>query len=245
LFTCYLARVFKKNKVNLRRFLNFFIFAAISVPVACTSDREPIYPDQAYLPAMEGVYQIYDVDSLWYTPSGPPQEIQYELLTEVVDSFLNVENKYTYVLYRYRRNSSNDTWQYIDTWSIRANEVRVIMTEGSTDFVKFVIPPAEGIKWDGNAFNTLGKDEYELINARKPATVNEISFPDCIEVNQNNDDDIIVRTDIRREVYARDVGLILKEITILNYCTVGCSDFGQIETGTVYTQKIKAYGVNM
>jgi hypothetical protein len=74
-------------------------------------------------------------------------------------------------------------------------------------------------------------------------TVNGTMFPDCIEVNQNDDDDMIVRTDIRTEVYARDVGLIQKEIRILDYCTAGCTVFGEIESGVEYTQKIKEYGV--
>ncbi len=62
-------------------------------------------------------------------------------------------------------------------------------------------------------------------------------------MNQNDDDDIIVRTDIRKEVYARDAGLILREIRILNYCTAGCGEFGEIESGVEYAQMIQSYGV--
>ena len=87
-------------------------------------------------------------------------------------------------------------------------------------------------------------DEYELISAGKPFTLDGVSYDDCIEVNQNDDDDAIVRTDIRREVYARHTGLILKEVRILNYCTAGCVEFGEIESGVVYSQKLKSYGIN-
>jgi hypothetical protein len=117
------------------------------------------------------------------------------------------------------------------------------VSEQNQEFVKFVLPVSEGRKWDGNAFNGEDVDEYEMINTRKPYTVNDKLYDDCIEVNQNFDDDPIVRTDIRREVYARDVGLILKEITILDFCTVGCTVFGEIETGIVYSQRLKEYGV--
>lgn len=243
MFTCYFARGFKKNKVNLRRLFDYLILALISAFAGCTSDPEPHQSDLEYMPLAAGVYQVYDVDSIWYTPSGP-QEIQYELMTRVVDSFLNAEGRYTYVLYLYKRTAQEDPWQYMNTWSARQNDLRVVVGEGGTEFVKFVIPAAEGVKWNGNAYNSLGKDDYELVNTRQPSTVNAQTFPDCIEVVQNNDDDMIVRTDIRKEEYARGVGLILKEITVLNYCTVGCSGLGQIETGVVYTQRIKAYGID-
>lgn len=227
----------------MRRFFNFLVLAAIGIPVACTTDPEPFLSDQSYMPLKKGVYQIYDVDSTWYSAGGQ-QEIHYELMTEVVDSFLNVENKYTYVIYRYKRDTPADDWMYVDTWSARLSEIRAVVAEGTTDFVKFVLPASEGVRWDGNAFNSMGEDEYELVSTRKPASVNDIDFSDCIEVSQNDDNDMIVRTDIRKEVYARDAGLILKEVRILNYCTAGCTEFGEIESGVVYSQAIKSYGVN-
>ncbi len=85
--------------------------------------------------------------------------------------------------------------------------------------------------------------EYEMLRAGASYTANGVMFADCIEVNQNDDDDKIVRTDIRKEVYARDVGLIAREIRILNYCTAGCIEFGEIESGVEYVQTIKSYGI--
>lgn len=192
---------------------------------------------------MKGVYQVYDVDSTWYTATGE-YELHYEMMTAVVDSFPDAEAGHTYVIYRYKRNAPGNDWQYMDTWSARTTDLRAMVNEGNTPFVKFVLPVSEGRSWDGNAYNILGADAYELISARKPFTLGDVSYEDCIEVNQNDDNDLIVRTDIRREVYARNTGLILKEVRILNYCTAGCVEFGEIESGVVYSQKIKSYGIN-
>jgi hypothetical protein len=228
--------------VRFRQLFKLFAVLGAAVLAACSASPEPKRSDDSYLPLRKGVYQVYDVDSVWYTITGK-QEEHYELLTEVVDSFPNTEGGYTYVIYRYKRPDAGSEWSYHDTWSARISGHRVIVSEGSTAFVKFTLPVTEGAVWNGNAFNDLGKDDYEMLRVGDAYTVNGTMFPDCIEVNQNDDDDMIVRTDIRTEVYARDVGLIQKEIRILDYCTAGCTVFGEIESGVEYTQKIKEYGV--
>src|SRR5690606_631648 len=97
--------------------------------------------------------------------------------------------------------------------------------------------------WNGNAFNDLGVDDYAMLRVGIPYTVAGTTFDDCAEVSQNDDADMIVRTDIRKAVYARDVGLIRRELRILKYCTAGCNVFVEIEAGVEYTQTIKEYGV--
>jgi hypothetical protein len=228
--------------VRFRQFFKLLAFIGGAVLTGCSSSPELERSDASYLPLKKGVYQVYDVDSVWYTLTGKHEE-HYELLTEVVDSFPNTEGGHTYVIYRYKRPDAGSDWTYHDTWSARISGHRVIVSEGATAFVKFTLPLIEGATWNGNTFNDLGKDDYEMLSVGNSYTVNGTAFPDCAEVNQNNDDDIIVRTDIRNEVYARDVGLIKREIRILNYCTAGCAVFGEIESGVEYTQTIKEYGV--
>lgn len=225
-----------------RRFFNLLASILVALLAACSTSPPPTDSGLSYFPLKKGVYQVYDVDSIWYTITGR-QEQHYELLTEVVDSFPSTEGGFTYVIYRYKRPESNTDWIYHDTWSARVSGHRVIVSEGNTAFVKFTLPVSEGTAWNGNTFNDLGEDDYEMRRVGAAYTLNGISFGDCAEVNQNDDDDIIVRTDIRQEVYARDVGLVLREIRILNYCTAGCSEFGEIESGVEYTQTIKSYGV--
>jgi hypothetical protein len=235
----------RKHLIKTVMYRQFFsLMAAVSAAVltACSTSPTPTRADLSYLPLRKGAYQTYDVDSVWYTATGR-EEQYYELLTEVVDSFPNSEGGFTYVIYRYKRSDPASDWSYHDTWSARASGNRVIVSEGNTAFVKFTLPVSEGATWNGNAFNSLGEDEYEVLSAGEPHTVNGMTFADCVVVNQNDDNDIIVRTDIRTEVYARDTGLILREIRILNYCTAGCNEFGEIESGVEYTQTITSYGV--
>lgn len=214
----------------------------MAILTACSTSPTPTHSDKIYLPLKKGVYQVYDVDSVWYTITGRHEQ-HYELLTEVVDSFPNTEGGFTYVIYRYKRSDSGSDWLYHDTWSARVSGRRVVVSEGNTAFIKFTLPVSAGATWNGNALNDLGEDEYEMLGVGAGETVNGLPFTDCAVVNQNDDDDIIVRTDVRKEVYARNIGLILREIRILNYCTAGCDEFGEIESGVEYAQMIKEYGI--
>lgn len=215
--------------------------------MGCESDPEVRPSDSEYMPLRKGFYQVYDVDSTWYTPIDGKQTIHYQLKTVVVDSFLNAENNYTYIIYRYKRDEPSQDWQYDNTWSAWMDDIRAVVSEENRAYVKFTLPVSQGRKWNGNQFNNLGEDEYEITHVRTPVAIstdtNGEVYDDCIEINQNYDDDPIVRTDIRTEIYARDAGLIRSDITILNFCTVGCNTFGEIETGIEYSQTLITYGM--
>lgn len=243
MFTCYFACGFKKNKVNVRRFLNYFPFIVITLLAGCSSDPGPAKSDQDYLPLQVGQYQIYDVDETQYTAANPPQELHYQLKTVVVDSFANAGGNFTYVIFRYTRDDGSQPWQYVDTWSARKDDARAIVSEGNTEFVKLSFPLQNNKKWDGNEFNSQDEEDYMTSAKGLPCTLGDAAFDDCIKIIQRDLDDVIVMTDKRSETYARGVGLVLREKTILNFCTSGCQQFGEIENGIEYTQTISEYGM--
>jgi hypothetical protein len=121
--------------VSVRRFFNYLIFSAFGLTLACTSDPERHISDAEYLPLQKGVYQIYDVDSTWYTALDDEQTIHFQLLTQVVDSFINTENNFTYVIYRYKRSDDSEPWKYSDTWSSRVIIIRAVVSEQNREFV--------------------------------------------------------------------------------------------------------------
>ena len=225
-----------------RFFYQCSVFVLAGLVVSCSSDPEPPLSDQAYNPLMKGHYQIYSVEETQYSTSSDPVELQYELMVVVVDSFLNAENSYTYVLHRSTRENADDEWTYQDTWSVTQNQLRSVVYEETLPFVKIAFPSSVGRKWNGNAFNTLGTDEYE-ITSRGSYMVGADTFDDCVTVTQEDNEDLIVFQDKRTEVYARGVGLVFSEVINLYYCTVNCSGLQQIEHGIVYTQSIKEYGI--
>lgn len=197
----------------------------------------------AYFPFKKGVYQVYSVNEIRYSAIAEPETLAYELMTEVVDSFPSPQGQYTYVIHRSRRSTETDPWEALDTWSARKDNSEAIVSEGNTAFVKVIFPIRSGTRWNGNAFNTLENDEYELKDIDQPFEVNGMTFEKTLTVEQERNEDFIVFRDERQEVYALDVGLVYKVITQLNYCTDdNCRGQQKIDSGIEMKLVIKQYG---
>jgi hypothetical protein len=223
-----------------------FLWCSVVVLAAC-DEGEPVEKGngEAYFPLRTGLYQIYSVDETIYTEFNPPEELSYELKTEVVDSFPNAEGGFTYVIYRSTRDSESDPWEFQETWSARINISQVVLSEGNVPFIRILLPVYTDKIWDGNELNILDEDLYEITEAGSSYQLEDGPiFSNCLVIVQENALNFLKR-DEREEVYAKDVGLIYKKSIVLNYCDeTDC--FGQsiINDGVEYVQVLKEYGQN-
>ena len=220
---------------------------AMALLLSACSDTETLQKNQLnYLPLKKGQFQVYQVKDTIYEVLEGMSVLDYQLMTEVVDSFYTVgSSAYTYVLYRSIRRTASDAWEYLDTWSVRPEKTKIVVNEGAVPFVKLSFPVVEGQVWNGNAYNDQEEEIYTIRAADSTVTVNGFTFSGAVDVLQRDNNDVIVSTDKRREIYAYGVGLIVKEVKQLYYSTE--QDYlGQekIERGIVSVQKIIDYGVH-
>lgn len=231
----------------MNHFLRFFVGLSFIGILSCnpSDDAKPAETGKDYFPFRKGLYHVYDVVETEYILSTP-ETVEYELKTHVVDSFLNLDGKLTYVIYRSKRGDGETEWTYIDTWSGVIDTREVIVNEENISFVKLKLPLDQGTEWNGNIYNTGEEDEYLIEEINTPYTFNGKNFDECITINQNDNEDYIVFLDQRKEIYAKEIGLIYKETTQLSYCTAeaqGCLGQQIVESGLIYTQTIKEHGV--
>jgi hypothetical protein len=229
----------------VKHFLKYLIAILSIAVVSCdSSDENPSFDTgKDYFPIRKGLFQIYEVNETEYTLGVPQSEI-YELKVLVADSFKNAEGDYSYVMYRSKRAEGEAEFSYIDTWSVRIGSREVVVNEENIPFLKIKLPVAKNLEWDGNQFNANGEDIYSIEEVKTSFETNGKTYDDCIVINQNDNEDFVVTLDQRKEIYARHVGLVSREIKFLNYCSVGsCLGQQQVESGVIYTQTIKSHGV--
>jgi len=210
--------------------------------------------DADFFPLSVGSFFIYDVLETNYSPLAGQEDLSYQLKLVVTDSFRNTAGGITHVIQRSTKSSTASSFEYLDTWSVRVEASQVVVNEGNISFVKLSFPLVAGKEWNGNAFNTLGGEEtcgqgstpcdlYSIEREGTPFELNNETLTETIEVLQNNNVDLIVKQDVRKEIYARHIGLVYKESTILNYCTVGaCIGKQEIESGFLLKQTLVSYG---
>lgn len=188
------------------------------------------------------MYRIYDVEEVRYAGGAESARLNYEIMSHVVDSFPSVQG-YTYVMHRSQRFEGSDSWEALDTWSVRKDHREVVVSEGNIAFVKMRFPVTVDNRWNGNTFNTLAEDEYGFENIGDPLEIDGTTFDKTVTVEQESNEDFIVFLDSRREVYASGVGLVFKETIQFNYCTEdACLGQQRIDSGIEMRLSIKEYG---
>jgi hypothetical protein len=225
-------------------FAGFLLSTVFLALVSCDSGDDAGVPDRGYryFPLAVGHYQLYDVVEIRYTLRDP-DTARYELHVEMTDAFLNADGDSTYVVYRSKRLPGEVAWTYLETWSARRTSEELVIQEENMPYVKLRFPPYNGQIWNGNAYNTGERDDYQLDSLGQGQTRGAQHFDDCVTVLQHDNDDFIVFLDQRKEVYAANIGLIYKETTQLSYCTQpGCLAQQLVEQGVIYKQWLKEYG---
>lgn len=224
--------------------LFLWIVSLFAVLMGCESDEVVVSdPGYAYFPLRKGLFQIYEVERTQYV-LGNPNTVTYQLKTVVVDSFLNAEQTYTYVMHRSMRYTELENWKYIDSWSIRSGDTETVLQIENLPVVNMNYPVKQGLTWDGNKYNTLGKNMYSIVSVNVAEILGMLTFDDCLTVQQEDNDDYIVFLDQRKEIYARNIGLVYKDSTALHYCNQPeCLGEEQVEEGVIYKQTILSYGV--
>ena len=223
-----------------------------------------------YYPLEVGKYVTYQLDSIvFHSQSGGDCNFvgdtsHYFLKEEVVDVFEDNTGETNYIIERYTRENENEPWNIIDVWNTKVTDTQVERVEENLRFIKLVFPVWEGERWDGNSFLSqdtsiaLGgesiefyryweeKYEYGLVDVKEE--INGIAFDSVMTIIQSPGDTLDkIHYRFSVEKYARNVGLVYKEMWILDNNCCGFNDLGpckdvawedKAEKGLILRQKV-------
>lgn len=223
----------------------FFLVLIITTMMSCGSSIEisPQLVGYEFYPLHEGLYRDYKVRYIRYTILNDPDTLNYYLREQVADSFLTQSGNIAFKLYRYKKLEYSPSWELDSVWTAQKTSTNVVVTENNIPFVKLIFPVKDHKTWNGNAFNTMGEESYSYDNVFIPISIGENMYNSSLRVKHQDNSDVIVKTDLRNEIYAENIGLIYKESIILHYCTDNhCLGDTIIERGSKYSQELIGYG---
>ncbi|HLG34879.1 MAG TPA: hypothetical protein VI757_08380 [Bacteroidia bacterium] len=194
----------------------------------------PVYFN--YVPTNTGNIVIYDVDSTYYLEFDSTVHVFHFQVMERIDStYLDNQNRPTQRIERFKRDSVGGTWYFLSVWNSTLTTSRFERVEENIRYVKLGFPISETQTWNGNAYNTLGTEEYYYLTFHEPLTIATFTFDSTLTVQQADDDNFIHKK-YGLEKYANHIGRVYKEfIDVDKYPT------GVYREGVVYKETINSY----
>jgi hypothetical protein len=208
---------------------SFLLFLLAALAFGCQEVKDPFqlpeYNDAPYYPLEIGRFWEYQVDSTIYDPIEPVYFSSTQVREEVVDTFLDLQNHPWYRIERFERASDTLPWEIkqVVAATIRGNEA--LRLEDDLTFVKLHFPLTPFKSWNGNKYFDpstvifISSEPLEMFKSwdyRVLATgAPDMGYSDVIAIQQAGSENLLERR-YSLEKYARDTGLIFRELEILD-----------------------------
>lgn len=181
----------------------------------------------AYAPQTLGKYIVYDVDSTIYDDfKHDTTNYKYRIKEKLEENYIDNQNRTAIKLVRYIKKYSatvsydNMPWAVKDVWNYTKTNTTLEVVEEDIRFTKLIFPVKEDATWNGNANNTIGQWDYKYSYTDRAETINGTHFDNVLMVTQKSDKGNAIHREYYVEKYAKDVGLVYREIKDLHATVV-------------------------
>jgi hypothetical protein len=199
---------------------------------ACDNTTEaPMEMGKDYYPLTVGTERVFNVvDKTWLNNAARTDSSQ--LREQVTETYRDAAGVLTYKVVRSSRRRAADSWRVDSVQTLTANAKNLLLTRSNLRTVELIFPVRAGAEWNKNAFNDLDPPgavnrRYEDVGA--PLTLAGRSYEQTVAVYDEIQDNLFY-LDVQRQVYAKGVGPVLREVRKLNYC----QNQGSCSVGTNY-----------
>ena len=194
-----------------------------------------------YFPMQVGDFKIYDIEETNFSVLGSETSI-YQLKESVADSFLNIENQFSYIINRETRINDTHEWVLDSVWTARVTNQYAVLVENNRSIMKLVFPIEHGLQWDGNALNSKSEKIFTYNLNIGDTILMENQFSNLSKIIQSDIEENLINRNESFEIYAKDVGLIIKNSIILEYCQTDCPETKTVDSGRIYKATLSVYG---
>lgn len=216
------------NKFNIIAIVCIFSLLLLSCSKETGTITESSF-NATYFPVQVGKTWIYKSDSILYFNGGNGRDTFTSYIKETISStFVNEVGQEVFKIDRFFKRNETDDWSQLNTWTTSVNAVNAIRTEENFTFIKLIFPFKKGSRWNGNAFiNVLAQVEvrgesvqpyknwkYRIDNVDQTYNFEGQNYPIAV-VQLVNDSTLVDKRKVI-ETYAKGIGLVKKEMQILD-----------------------------
>ncbi len=179
------------------------LFISSAFFMSCKVEKPEPFFDFGYrfFPIDSGSYSIYSVDSIAIKDNAI-DTFNYFLKCQFVSSILNQNGE---KIWRLQRSIASDTlnWKEIENHFVKLTNTQLIVTESNKDFLKISFPIGVGKTWNGNIYNNLPKQNYQILNLNTEMIIEE-----------QNDSNFVFEI-FKRSIYESELGLVKQYNTFI------------------------------
>ena len=213
--------------------------------------------EKDFYPLEVGRTWIYQTDSVVFNKQLGSIDTLRGFVKEVItDEFVATTDDISYIIERSFRRAVSDPWNVTDIYSAGFIDNKATRVEENLRFVKMVFPFSMGQEWDGNQFfdssifvNVGGESievyknwNSEVVAINSTIMLDNVQYDNCTEIILADSENSLEKR-YAKEIYAKGVGLISKEMQIL--CTqngdTSIDILDRTEEGFVLSQSLLDY----
>lgn len=213
--------------------LQYMLALCVMVIYGCTEESIPATnPDleAEYYPLSVDRTWIYSTDSIVYNKQfGTVDTLRGFIKEQIISSDIDTEGDEVYIIDRSFRRSDTLDWIDTGTYTATISDKEAIRTEENLRFVSIVLPPKENQNWeatkyfDENIFVNINGEQIQvyrnwsskLDSINSQLTVNGITYENVLSITHADSESTIEKR-YTKELYAKDIGLIYKEMLIID-----------------------------
>ena len=219
-----------------------FLLLTILAISSCSKDEEndttPVQnAGQEYFPDDSGIVRFYNADSTyWDEFTNTSGTVSFEVKEVLAGHFIDNQGRNAMRIERYRKDSTG-VWVINRVWSSVKTNTAAELVEENQRYIKIHFPATSGSSWNGNAYNTLGDQTYQIIAVDVPGSISGMNFTNILHVKEENLDANLLYDNQQETKYAKNVGAFFKLKSSLNFDFIS----GDTISGYIYKETLTSY----
>lgn len=210
----------------------WIVALVIFLGLSCNKDDDPKIIDLGYdyQPLEIGYWLEYQVDSIFFNDFNDPptrDTFKFQLREYFESTFLDLNGDTNIRVEQSIRNEEGIPWAIRHIASYKRTSINLQKVEYDLRYVKFAFPPIEGKNWQGHIFiNVIDQPvlefldrnrydwNYRFTSVNQPLTLGVFNFDSTATILQIDEENLFEKK-FSKEIYAKNVGLVSKEMIIL------------------------------